>query len=253
MPPAASALWKSTSVERWEHLRAQHADLQRRAGVASRDASKLARLAELDADFVTSALPLKLHDDKASLPLLTKSDLVKAVEWKLLRGKWRPSLLKYAQEQTDAAVGAAAAAALAALGDRRRPSDAQVHAALAALCALRGVGPATASIFLCAATAGRIPYMADEALEACLGTRKYTADELVALAGRLGAKAAALAAAAAAAGAGGRAWAAEDVQRALHAAELESRLLGGGVAGASKKKAAAAAAPAASPKRQRRR
>jgi hypothetical protein len=230
---AATALWKSpSSVDRWEQLRSQHADLQRRAGVASGDAAKLERLASLDADFISRDLPQKLLSKEKKL---TKDDLVKMVEWKLLRGKWRPALLGYARAQTDAAVAAAAAKALTALGRASSPSDAQTRAALDALCALRGVGPATASIFLCAATGGHVPYMGDEALEACVGTRKYSAEELVALTQGLRKKARELTAAGQKIR-GEREWTAEDVQRALHAAELEARVgSGGGVAAAKKK------------------
>lgn len=274
---AASALWKSplpSSAERWQRLREQHPELQRRAGVASGDAAKLARLSLLDADFVKSDLPQKLLRRGGNDAPLTKADLLLAVEWKLLRGKWRPALLGYARDQTDAAVGAAATKALSALrgggasassSSSSAPSDAQTRAALDALCALRGVGPATASIFLCAATAGEVPYMSDEALEACVGSRRYTADELLALAARLRAKARELTEAGAAV-----VWTAEDVQRALHAAELEARVpaaattKGAAAAGGkeaekkkkksdeagSRKSAAAASAP---PKRQRRR
>jgi len=259
-------------------MRSRHSDLQRHHGVASRDAAKLKRLAEFD-DFVAVQLPPALrraaprHGNAALLIIL--------VEWKLLRGKWRPALLDMAKAQTDAAVADAMGKALAALGTSPpspspspspagpSPPAAKARAALDALCALRGVGPATASIVLCAATAGQYPYMGDEALEAALGTRGYTAGEYMALAAALQAKAgelrslaAAAAAAVAAEGGGGgggggggqgaRAWTAEDVQRALHAAELEARAGPGGKggmgAGARPSASAAASGAAGGPK-----
>lgn len=260
--PHASALWRTpVSSPRWEQLRARHSDLQREAGHADKD--KRVRLAELDA-WVVEELPARLSGaaSSSSAPPLTKNDLVRMVEWKLLRGKWRPALLGYAKAQTDAAVGEAWARAHKALGGKNAaPSPVQLRAALDALCSLRGVGPATASIVLCAATGGQFPYMGDEALEAALGTRNYKAEEAMALAEALRAKAGELRREQKQQQQQQREWTAEDVQRALHAAELEAKVAVGvalaGAGGKKKKKeeggADAKPPPPPAPKRQKRR
>ncbi|PNW78159.1 hypothetical protein CHLRE_10g466400v5 [Chlamydomonas reinhardtii] len=120
---------------------------------------------------------------------ISRAELVRLVEWKLARGKWRPRLAAFALEQPDGAVEAASGAALTQLAAYVRlmqassaspatsasPSTsapatstaaaAALRGALDALTALKGVGPATASALLSAAApGGLLPYMGDEAL-----------------------------------------------------------------------------------------
>ena len=48
----------------------------------------------------------------ASHKCLIKEELVQLVEWKLMRGKWRPRLLDYAKQQDEEGVKEASRAAM---------------------------------------------------------------------------------------------------------------------------------------------
>ncbi|KAG1652525.1 hypothetical protein FOA52_009224 [Chlamydomonas sp. UWO 241] len=184
---------------------------------------------------------------------IVKAELVKLVEWKLTRGKWRPGLLNYAKEQVEADVVGCSTAAFKLLQGVGPGDAAPIKAALAELTELKGVGPATASALL-AAVCPHAPFMGDEALEAATGKREYKpasymalTDALQGVATRLNAATSATggvclpdADAAEAAGApAGCAWSAVIVERALWAASV----VGVPVAG---DEAAVAPAPAAS-------
>ncbi len=110
-------------------------------------------------------------------PHLEKAELVRLVEWKLARGKFRP-LLRYARELREADVVAATAPAF--------EPGAGFEASVGALVALRGVGPATASAVLSVAR-DDWPFMSDEALNATAGGRTYTLPRLRQLVGQLAA------------------------------------------------------------------
>ena len=103
----------------------------------------------------------------SSLAALTAEQLAGVVEWKLARGTWRPRLLDFAKAARQADVAAAAAAAAGAL------ESGEVGPAIDALCALKGVGPATATALLSAADPS-VPFLSDEALIAVLGAREYS-------------------------------------------------------------------------------
>ncbi|KAG1689797.1 hypothetical protein DVH05_002002 [Phytophthora capsici] len=101
---------------------------------------------------------------------MTQQELLKLMEWKLKKGKWRPQLMKFVSGLSNDEVKQASTEAFKKIksGDLRAATD--------ALCVLKGVGPATASAVL-AAYDESVPFMADEALEAIadiIGPRKYT-------------------------------------------------------------------------------
>jgi hypothetical protein len=96
-----------------------------------------------------------------SPPHLTKDDLVFVNTWKLQRGTFRPALAALVAQNTTDAVIDASTAALSQLDAPAAASD--------ALCALRGVGPATASAILGALVPDVVPFMSDQLLQAVAG------------------------------------------------------------------------------------
>jgi len=93
-------------------------------------------------------------------PHVTPAELSQLVEWKLRHGTWRPGLAAQAASNDARAVQDASGRAFALLDGGAGGGD--VPAALKALLALRGVGPATASLLLSVAAPDHVPFFADE-------------------------------------------------------------------------------------------
>ncbi|KAM6951144.1 uncharacterized protein FYW47_014670 [Aplochiton taeniatus] len=100
---------------------------------------------------------------------VTHSELVKLMEWKLTRGKFRPRLQQLVATNGEEAVEKTSKKAFSLLPD--------IQAAITELSTLRALGPATASAVLAAGGPEHAAFMADEAVEsiAGLGPIKYTA------------------------------------------------------------------------------
>ncbi|KAH7373585.1 hypothetical protein KP509_17G063500 [Ceratopteris richardii] len=184
----------------WEQQLAAYGSLVRALGKP--------KLHDLD-HFYTSSLPSLLRQRRPS-PFISSEELVKVVEWKLSRGKWRPKLLSYASSLSEEEVKKASMAAFSAIPD--------LKAAINALTTLKGVGPATASAILAAGAPDVAPFMSDEAMEAVLGgVKEYTLKQYLLFADRLQCKAKELSKA------GGKQFGPSDLERALWCAAMEKR------------------------------
>ncbi|KAI1896217.1 hypothetical protein AGOR_G00092530 [Albula goreensis] len=100
---------------------------------------------------------------------LTQSELVKLMEWKLTRGKFRPRLQQMVASNPSETVERCTRKAFGLLPD--------ISAAIAELSSLKALGPATASAVLAAGAPEQVAFMADEAVESIPSLKpiQYTA------------------------------------------------------------------------------
>ncbi|XP_034564680.1 uncharacterized protein zgc:112496 [Notolabrus celidotus] len=110
---------------------------------------------------------------------VSQSELVKLMEWKLTRGKFRPRLQQLVASNSEDTVEKCSRKAFSLLPD--------VQAAIAELSTLKGVGPATASAVLAAGAPDRTAFMSDEAMESVPGLKpiQYTAKHYALYLGRM--------------------------------------------------------------------
>ena len=152
-----SALWASTSEDRWREALRSYRGVIERQGVA--------RLPDLD-HWYRDELPDAIA--KRRPRHATHAELVKLTEWKMTRGVWRAPNLVLVKGNDAEHVKETTAAALASAPHPTGP--------VVALANLDGVGPATASALAAAAEPAMYPFF-DELVAAQvpgLGTVKWT-------------------------------------------------------------------------------
>ena len=152
-----SALWATTSLERWRDALARYGDVVSRQGVA--------RLVELD-QWYRAELPGAISARRT--PHVTHAELVRLTEWKMARGVWRAPNLVLVRGNDEHDVERWSFHALAAMPHPKAP--------IATLVKLAGVGPATASAVVAAAAPSSYPFF-DELVAAQvprLGAVKWT-------------------------------------------------------------------------------
>ncbi|KAF2368294.1 DNA glycosylase [Trinorchestia longiramus] len=128
--------------------------------------AKKSNLGKLDL-WYQKELPDIIRSRKA--PHLKHDELVKLMEWKLARGKFRPRLVDLVTSNPKDFVEETTAEGL-------KLAKSSTLKALKTLCKLKGVGPATASAILAAGAGERYAFFADEVAYAALKTQtlKYS-------------------------------------------------------------------------------
>ncbi|XP_071545235.1 uncharacterized protein [Panulirus ornatus] len=106
-------------------------------------------------------------------PNITRDELVRLMDWKLSRGKFRPRLIELAGSNSNESVQNASMQGIE-LAKKSKIGD-----AVKALVILKGVGPATASGILAACVPEKCCFFADEVAKAIpsLSSLKYTSVE----------------------------------------------------------------------------
>jgi predicted flap endonuclease-1-like 5' DNA nuclease len=170
--------------------------------LASISASRGNDLADLDEFRYTTAPALvrcRPHDNRGEP--MTLAHLCRLVEWKLRHGKFRPTLLALVSSNPPDVVSATISEAITATTQQKQQqsspssspspsSSSPPKEALATLCKLKGIGPATASLVLSVHDPARAPFFSDENFWwLCCGGKKaqirYNAQEYMMLHARV--------------------------------------------------------------------
>ncbi|XP_063285108.1 uncharacterized protein LOC134571007 [Pelobates fuscus] len=148
----AGSLFQCEDTEKWLKVSNVYWDVVSAKGV------KQKKLLVLD-KWYQEELPSSV----ASRPqkFLYLEELIKLMEWKLLRGKFRPRLQQLVSTNPAETVESCTRKAFQLLPD--------VSGAINELCQLKAIGPATASAILAAGSPELTAFMADEAVESIPG------------------------------------------------------------------------------------
>ncbi|XP_069840425.1 uncharacterized protein [Dendropsophus ebraccatus] len=149
---STSGLFQCSDPKKWKRVCDVYWEV-----VAAKGA-KQKQLVEMD-KWYQEELPARMA--ARSQKSLTLEELVKLMEWKLMRGKFRPRLKQMAASNSADMVESCTMRAFQLLPD--------VSAAIDELCQLKGIGPATASAVLAAGAPELAAFMADEAVESVPG------------------------------------------------------------------------------------
>ncbi|XP_021420846.2 uncharacterized protein zgc:112496 [Oncorhynchus mykiss] len=149
------AVWRKLYGKYWEVVEAKSLGKGKKSG----------KLLPLDKWF-QEELPVAIAG--RAYKYVTQPELVKLMEWKLTRGKFRPRLQQLVASNSDEMVEKCSRKAFSLLPD--------VQAAITELSSLKALGPATASAVLAAGAPEQVAFMADEAVESIpgLGPIQYT-------------------------------------------------------------------------------
>ncbi|KAL0984337.1 hypothetical protein UPYG_G00140190 [Umbra pygmaea] len=150
------AVWRNLYGKYWEIAEAKSIGKNKQSG-------KLLALDKWYQEELPAAIAERSHK------YITHPELVKLMEWKLTRGKFRPRLQQLVATNSDEMVEKCSRNAFSLLPD--------IQAAIKELCSLKALGPATASAVLAAGAPELAAFMADEAVESIPGLRpiQYTA------------------------------------------------------------------------------
>ncbi|XP_073687361.1 uncharacterized protein [Garra rufa] len=151
-----AAVWRAVYEKYWTVVEAKSA-------VKGKTAGKLLKLDKWFQEDLPAAISARSERS------LTHAELIKLMEWKLTKGKFRPRLQQLIGSNSEEVVESSTSKAFGLLPD--------VQAAITELCKLKGVGPATASAVLAAGAPDEVAFMADEAVESIAELRpvEYTA------------------------------------------------------------------------------
>ncbi|KAH9809421.1 hypothetical protein DFH28DRAFT_905328 [Melampsora americana] len=106
-----------------------------------------------------------------------KIKLETVLRWKMLRGKFRPTLPSLVNSNSEELVTSVIDEAMKQLKECKSVQDSLSSGAIETMCKLKGIGPATASAFLSWVRPTLIPFMSDESaeyLQSDIGPIKYT-------------------------------------------------------------------------------
>ncbi|EEC44970.1 predicted protein [Phaeodactylum tricornutum CCAP 1055/1] len=123
---------------------------------------------------VTKALETGADSICQGATYLTKSQLLKLVEWKFSVGKPRHALKKYLASNSEQDVNKWTRSGIAKAHNALSTNELSVKEALQEVIKLQGVGPATASALLCRTNPAAFCYMYDQVIDAFEPKRDYS-------------------------------------------------------------------------------
>jgi len=155
---ASIRLKSITKKEIWEQIENQYKDMISRKGGTE--------LVELDKSH--DLLGEKLQ---SSLVVSDESEFHQTIHWKFKKGKPRPALWKYLKSNSIVKIKECSHKSFT----KANSNDADaIKDSITEFCCLSGVGPATASAFLCALRPDIFAFMDDEVIECLHEKRVYT-------------------------------------------------------------------------------